>query len=415
MRKRVVILGAGFGGLFAALELGREFRGEAGPEILLLDSRNFHLFSPLLHEVTSGMIEPRHVVWPLRALGGQTRFAFENRVVRSIDLDGRKVLTDQGEVGYDYLVIALGSTTDYLGVRGAEQKAFPFKTLRDAVRLRNHILEMFERAVLERDSERRKRLLTFVLVGGGCTGAELAAELYDLARKALLRHYRNLDPRDIRIILAEATGRIIPCVSEALAGLGLDKLRRKGIEVRLHSPVVEIHDGAVELANGELLQTETVIWTAGVRANPVVEALPVERDKLGRIEVDGCLEVPLFPGAFAIGDAVHCWDSRLGGPLPPTAQVAVQQARCVARNIARDIRGHAKEPFVYHHRGDLVSLGAGDGVGEIAGLTFSGLPAWLLWRSVFLAKLNGWKNRIRVALDWIIGSLFSRDIAKLEW
>jgi NADH dehydrogenase len=179
--------------------------------------------------------------------------------------------------------------------------------------------------------------------------------------------------------------------------------------------VVGVGDGAVELANGDIVTTDTVIWTAGVKANPIVEALPVEKDKLGRVVVDEYLEMPSFPGVVAIGDCAHCWDASLNAALPPTAQVAIQQAGCVADNILRGLRGERKEPFVYRHRGDLVSLGAGDGVGEIAGMAFSGLPAWLLWRSVFLVKLFGWKNRIRVALDWIISSLFQRDLAKLEW
>ncbi len=416
MARRIVILGAGFGGLFTALELERRLRKETGLEIRLLDARNFHLFSPMLHEVTSAIIEPRHVVWPIRALSSKKRLTFETREVGSIDLEGRKVLTNHGEVEYDYLVIALGSVTNYFGVRGAEEKTFAFKTLRDAVRLRNHILEMFERADLERDPDRRRRLLTFVLVGAGCTGVELGTELHDLARKTLVRHYPHLvDGREVRIVLAEATGRIIPCVSERLADLALEKLKQKGIEVRLHSPVVRVTDGGIELEDGEVVPTETIIWTAGVKANPIVEGLPVEKDKLGRVIVDEYLELRAFSGVFAIGDCAHYWVPRLNAALPPTAQVAIQQAHCVAGNIASDLRGQGKEPFVYRHRGDLVSLGAGDGVGEIAGLAFSGLPAWLLWRSVFLVKLFGWKNRIRVALDWIISSLFQRDLAKLEW
>jgi len=415
MARQIVILGAGFGGLFTALELERRLREEKTLEIRLLDARNFHLFSPMLHEVTSGIIEPRHVVWPIRALSGRTRLTFETREVRSIDLQGRKVLTDSGDVGYDHLVIALGSVTNYFGIDGAEEKAFNFKTLKDAVRLRNHILEMFERADLEHNMNKRRRLLTFTLVGAGCTGVELATEIHDLARKTLARHYPHLDVREVRVVVAEATGRIIPCVSDQLANLGLKKLKQKGIDVRLHSPVVRVSDGAVELANGDILTTETVIWTAGVKANPIVEALPVDKDKLGRVVVDEYLEIPAFPGVVAIGDCAHCWDARLNAALPPTAQVAIQQASCVADNIMRGLRGEGKQPFVYRHRGDLVSLGAGDGVGEIAGMAFSGLPAWLLWRSVFLVKLFGWKNRIRVALDWIISSLFQRDLAKLDW
>lgn len=415
MGRRVVILGAGFGGLFTALELDRQLRRETGVDVRLLDARNFHLFSPMLHEVTSGIIEPRHVVWPIRALSRKTQLTFEAREVRSIDLEGRKVLTDYGDVGYDYLVIALGSVTNYFGISGAEDKAFNFKTLKDAVRLRNHILEMFERAVLEREAARRRRLLTFALVGAGCTGVELATELHDMVRKALARHYPHLDVREVRIVVAEATGRIIPCVSDRLANLALEKLIRKGIEVRRHAPVVRVTDGTIELADGEVIRTETVIWTAGVKANPIVEALPVEKDKLGRVVVNEYLELPAFSGIFAIGDCAHFRDPGLQDALPPTAQVAVQQARCLADNIARELRGERKEPFVYQHLGDLVSLGAADGVAEIAGLAFSGLPAWLLWRSIFLAKLLGWKNRIRVALDWIISSLFQRDLAKLDW
>jgi NADH dehydrogenase len=413
--RRVVILGAGFGGLFTVLELERRLRGEARAEILLLDARNFHLFSPMLHEVTSGSVEPRHVVWPIRALGRRRRATFERREVRGIDLERRQVLTDRGEVAYDFLVIALGSTTNTFGVQGAAERAFTFKTLTDAVRLRNHLLEMFEQADLEGDPERRRRLLTFVLVGAGCTGVELATEIRDLIHGPLARCYPRLDVREARVAVLEATGRIIPCVSDRLAALGLEKLKGKGIEVRLHAPAVRVSDLGVETADGQMLPAATIIWTAGVRANPVVEGLPVEKDKLGRAAVNAFLELPPFPGVYVIGDAAHCWDPRLQAPLPPTAQVAVQQARSVARNLARELRGGSKEPFVYRHRGDLVSLGAGDGVGEIAGLAFSGLPAWLLWRSVFLAKLIGWKNRIRVALDWLIASCFARDLAKLEW
>jgi NADH dehydrogenase len=415
MGRRIVILGAGFGGLTTALTLERLLRRERGVDIHLLDAHNFHLFSPMLHEVTSGSVEPRHVVWPIRGLGRRTRFTFERRQVRAIDLSARKIATDRNEIGYEYLVIALGGTTNYYGVRGAAEQTFPFKTLPDAVRLRNHILEMFEQAVDEKDPERRRRLLTFVLVGAGCTGVELATELHELARRTLVRNYPVLAAGEVRIVLAEATGRIIPCVSDQLAALGLSKLREKGIEVRLHAPVVGVGDGLVEFQDGKELAADTVIWTAGVKATPVVEALPVEQDKLGRVIVTEHLEVSPFPGVFAIGDAAHSRDSRLQDALPPTAQVAVQQARAVAHNIARDLRGLAKEPFTYRHRGDLVSLGIGDGVGEVAGLAFTGLPAWLLWRSVFLAKLVGWKNRIRVALDWLVGAFFERDVAKLEW
>jgi NADH dehydrogenase len=314
------------------------------------------------------------VVRPLRPLFRNTRVDFRRAEVRSIDLERRRILTDEGEVGYDHVVIALGSTTNFFGVEGAAETAFTLKSLKDAVRLRNHLLEMFERADLEPDPERQRRLLTFCLVGAGCTGVELATELQDLIQKTLLPNYPRLDGREVRLVLPEASGRIIPCVSNRLAWLGLDKLRRKGIDVRLHAPVIAVSPGAVTLADGKVLPTETVVWTAGVKANPVVEGLPVEKDKLGRVIVDEYLELPQFPGVFALGDCAHFWNPRFQAPLPPTAQVAVQQARAVADNIARALRGQAKRPFVYRHQGDLVSLGSGDGVGEIGGVAFSGRP-----------------------------------------
>jgi NADH dehydrogenase len=414
MAKRILILGAGFGGLFTALELGRRLRAADGHELTLLDARTYHMFSPLLHEVTSGIVEPRHVTWPVRALAGRHGFRFENRRVRAIDLDGRLVRTDHGDVPYEYLVIALGSVTEYFDVRGAERWTLPFKSLHDAMALRSRLLQMFEEAALEPDPERRRRLLRFVLVGAGCTGVELATEIDDLARRTLLRHYPGLDPAELSIVVAEASGRIIPCVSDGLARLGLEKLAQRGIQVRLHAPVVAVEEGAVVLRDGERVPSATIVWAAGVRANPVIEALPVEKDKQGRVVVDPTLELPPYPGVFVLGDGAHLRDPGTGRPLPPTAQVAVQQARTAAGNILRDLRGQPKLPFRYRHRSDLVSLGAGDAVGEIAGLRFTGWPAWLLWRSVFLAKLSGWKNRIRVAVDWIMQPIFGRDLTQID-
>lgn len=257
--KQVVIVGAGFGGLYAALHLEKALRRERSVGIVLLDRQNYHLFLPMLHEITSGSVEPRHVVRPLRPLFRKTRVDFRRTEVRSIDLERRKILIDHGELGYDYLVVGLGSTTNFFGADGAEEKAFTLKSLKDAVRLRNHLLEVFERADIEQDPGRRRRLLTFCLVGAGCTGVELATEFHDLIRKTLLPNYPRLDEREVRLVLPEASGRIIPCVSNRLAWLGLEKLWRKGIEVRLHAPVTAVSDGAVTWADGKVLPAETVV------------------------------------------------------------------------------------------------------------------------------------------------------------
>jgi NADH dehydrogenase len=411
---KVVILGAGFAGLYTARHLEKALReGEAG-EILLVDRHNFHLFTPMLHEITAGKIEPRHVVWPVRLLGRRWRVTFLERQVEVIDLDRRQILTDRGAIAYDQLVLALGSVTNFYGLTPPPQ-LFQFKELRDAVRLRNHLIECFERAEQEQGPTRRRTLLTFILVGGGCTGVELAAEIHDLIFTSLLQFYRGIDPKEVRILLLEATQRIIPCVGESLAALALEKLRQKRVEVRLETPVADLLPDGVALINGEKIQAGTLVWTAGVRANPVIEALPVAKDRLGRVWVNEYLELPGHPEVYALGDCAHFLDPSSGNALPPTAQVAVQQARTAATNIARHLRGERPLPFRYQHLGDLVSLGSRYAVAEIRGYRFAGLFAWILWRTVFLAKMIGFKNIIRVALDWAIALLFGRDTSRLEW
>ena len=411
--KRIVILGAGFGGLYLARRLQKLFRPQEA-EVLLLDRHNFHLFTPMLHEVTSGSIEPRHVVWPVRLLGRRWRLTFLERRVEAIDLDGRRVLTDRGAVPYDLLVLALGSVTNFYGLPSPPQ-VFQFKELKDAVRLRNHLIERFERAEQEPDPGRRRTLLTFILAGGGCTGVELAAEIHDFIFQSLLHYYPRITVDEIRILLLEATRRIIPCVGETLAELALEKLQQKQVEVRLETPVAELLPDGVVLANGEKIRAETIIWTAGVRANPVIEALPVAKDRLGRVLVNEYLQLQDHPEVHAIGDCAHFVDQSSNQPLPPTAQVAVQQAASLAPNLARRLRGENPLPFRYHHQGDLVSLGSRYAVGEIWGYSFAGLLAWLLWRTVFLSKMIGIKNRLRVAVDWTISLFFGRDTSRLEW
>lgn len=292
---------------------------------------------------------------------------------------------------------------------------FQFKELKDAVRLRNHLIERFERAEQEPDPGRRRTLLTFILAGGGCTGVELAAEIHDFIFQSLLHYYPRITVDEIRILLLEATRRIIPCVGETLAELALEKLQQKQVEVRLETPVAELLPDGVVLANGEKIRAETIIWTAGVRANPVIEALPVAKDRLGRVLVNEYLQLQDHPEVYAIGDCAHFVDQSSSQPLPPTAQVAVQQAASLAPNLARRLRGENPLPFRYHHQGDLVSLGSRYAVGEIWGYSFAGLLAWLLWRTVFLSKMIGIKNRLRVAVDWTISLFFGRDTSRLEW
>ncbi len=411
----IVVLGGGFAGLYTTRSLAAALADRGGDRITLIDANNYHLFSPMLHEVTAGTVEPRHVVWPIRRLTAPWGITFLQRRVEGVDLKGRRVHTDRGPVPFDVLVLGLGGTTNTFGIPGIAERAFPFKTLRDAVRLRNHLIRNFEAAEQDGDPRRRRELLTFVLVGGGCTAVELATELHDLARGTLLKYYPGLTRDEVRVVVLEATRRIIPCVGDRLAERALERLRLKDLEVRLEAPVADVTPGGAILASGEKIPSATVVWAAGVRASPVVEGLGAEHDGLGRVCVGETLEVLGHDGVFALGDCARFVDEAGGVVLPPTAQVAVQQAQAAAGNVARRLTGRSPLAFRYRHRGDIVSLGYHDAVGEIAGLQVSGPWVWFLWRTVFLGKLIGLKNRVRVALDWTIASFAERDTSALDW
>lgn len=356
--QRIVILGAGFGGLYTARHLEKALRGTETAEVVLIDRHNFHLFTPMLHEITAGKIEPRHVVWPVRLLGRRWQLTFLERQIEAIDFDRGRVLTDRGPERYDVLVLALGSVTNFYGL-DPPPHLFEFKELRDAVRLRNHLIKCFEKAEQETDATRRRTLLTFILAGGGCTGVELAAEIHDFIFTSLIRFYRQIDPSEIRILLLEATRRIIPCVGESLAELALEKLRQKRVEVQLETPVAELLSEGCVLSTGEKIRADTVIWTAGVRANPVIEALPVGKDHLGRVKVNNHLQLPDHPEVYVLGDCAHFEDAASGHALPPTAQVAIQQARVVAINLARRLQG--KPPI--HSSTDTKGISSPSAVG----------------------------------------------------
>lgn len=412
---RVVILGAGFAGLYCALYLEKRVKKYKSCEILLIDRYNFHLFTPILHEVTSGSVEPRHVVWPIRMMCKGRHILFERRCVEDIDFKTSEVRTSTGNIPYDYLVIALGSSTNFYGNKEALKNCFEFKDLKDAIELRNHIIDLFEKASQEADIKERKRLLTFAIIGGGCTGVELISEIHDMVYSCLMRYYPAIAPSEIRLVLFEATDRLIPCVNNRLASLALEKLRLRRVDVRLCKKVIGARDGVIELDDKTKLDCGTVIWVAGVKAQDVIDKISIQKDKYSRIIVNEYLEVPSYPGVFAIGDCAHFEDILTKSILPPTAQVAVQQAKIVAINIDARIRQDEPSLFRFKYSGDLVSLGEHYGVAELYGLDFYGLIAWFLWRTFYLFKLVGIKNKIRVGIDWAIALFFEKDISKLEW
>ena len=406
---RVVIVGAGFGGLEATLRLERHFRGSERAEITLVNDQNFFLFTPLLQEVVSSYIEPRHIVQTIRDIRRDRGFIFRRDRVVGFDLERRIVQLVEATLPYDYLVLALGSTANFFGVPGPEH-CFTLKSLADAVELREHIIDAFEHADHESDIARRRERLTFVVIGGGYTGVELVAEIHDFIKRYLLRRYTGVTPSDAKLVLLEAAPNILLGVHPTLARHARRKLRREGIEVRTEANVTRCFADGVEVNGRERIPSRTIIWTAGVKANPLVLALPAERDRFDRLVVNEFLQLPNHPEVFTVGDC-----GVVGGAPPEssprTAPLAIAQGRLAAENIIARIEQRPLRSFHFAPQGYLVSLGMNEAVVDLMGIRFSGFLAWLLWNSIHLLRLVGLKKQLQVALDWSLATIFPRDAA----
>lgn len=405
---RIVVLGAGFGGLEAILALERRFQRDKRVELTLVSDHNYFLFTPLLPQIVSSYIEPRHIVQSLRAIRRQRAFRILRAVATGIDLARRELQLSTGPLPYDYLVLAPGSRTDFFGIPGAAEHCFPLKGLEEAVELRDHLLDLFEHANHERDPARKRELLTLVVVGGGYTGVELVAELHDLVSRYIARTYRGIEAGDVRLVLLEATEDVLQGVDPELADRARQKLAREGIQVRAGARVTRLSSGVVEINGKEQLRAGVVIWTAGVRAHRLVESLPVEKDGAGRLVVNSYLQLAQYPRVFVIGDAAVVEKAAPGGS-PRVAPVAMAQGRLAAENIARAIDGRMLAPYEYEPPGMLVSLGMNDAVIEVMGLKFAGYFAWVFWNAVHLLRLVGLKKQVQVALDWSLATVFPRD------
>lgn len=382
--KRVVIIGGGFGGLQAA----KSFRHA---EVVLIDRTNHHLFQPLLYQVATAALAPSDIAWPLRTVFRQSPHV---RVVmdeaRSIDRAARLVWLRESEpVPFDVLIVAPGSRHAYFGHEGWERYAPGLKTMADAVQLRESMLLAFEHA------ERKHQRLTFVIVGGGPTGVEVAGALAEIGRKALGPDFPGLRARDMSILLVEAGPRILAGFTPALSRRAAETLQRMGVTIQLNSPVTDIRpDGLV--VGTEFIPTTNIIWAAGNKASPLLTSLGVPLDGSGRVKVRPDLTIPGDPAIFVIGDAAHCPGAD-GEPLPALAPVAIQQGRYVARVIEQGL----DEPFVYHDRGMLATIGRAQAVAQIGRVHFSGALAWVLWCVVHIFFLIGLRNRVRVMTEWI--------------
>jgi NADH dehydrogenase len=406
---RVVVLGGGFGGIEAMRGLERRLGGRADVELLLVSDKNYLLFTPLLPQVASSLVEPRHIIQPLRDIRGSRRFRFRRDRVEGIDLAARRVHLTEGAVDYDRLVVAVGGVTPTFGVPGVETHALNYKWLEDAVLLRDHVIDLAEHADHEPDPAVRRRLLTLCVVGGGYTGVELITELQDFFESYLVDRYRGIDRGDYRLLLLEAGREILRGVHPTLAERARRSLHREGIEVRTEARVTRVLAGAVELHGGQTIPVGLTVWAAGVKGHPVLAGLPVERDRLGRIVVDAHLRVPGHPEVFGAGDAITV-QGRPEASIP-IIPAALAHGRLAADNLVADLEGRPLKSIEFAPRGMLVSLGERDAVVELMGLRFYGYPAWLFWNALHLYKLVGLRKQVQVALDWWLARWFPRDSA----
>lgn len=416
MRQRIVILGGGFAGIATAQHLER-LLGPAQAEITLISRENFSLFTPMLPEVSSGEIDVRHVVTPVRSQLRRTTFVLGD--VTSIDAAARRVgyvhtLSEtRGELPYDQLVVALGSVSSTFGLPGVAERVFALKTLEDAGILRNRFMWLLELADSTHDEEQRRRLLTIVVVGGGFTGVEAAGEMVELFRD-VARFYPNVRRDDVRIVLVEGGASLLAGLPPKMGEYSQRDLVRRGVEVILGDPVASAGDDGLHLQSGRSIATGTIVWSAGVRVSPVVAAADLPHTKRGAVIVERDLSVPGLPGVWAIGDCAAIPDGA-GGTYPQTAQHALREGPVLAANIAALLSGRPTRAFHYDALGMMASLGAHKAVAQLPGnRVLTGFLAWFLWRSYYLMRLPGLERKLRVAFDWTLELLFARDISELR-
>jgi len=423
-KKRVLILGAGAAGIGAALELKKASAGAPGLEVTLVDQRDYHLPLPFIWHVVSGSVEPGHISFPLHALlrrrGAEGPVKFKQSRVQGIDVERKVVSTDGGELEWDYLVVALGSTTNFFGMADVEENSLSFKSLRDAVDIHNHILDNYEAALREGDEQRRRELLTFVVVGGGPTGIELAAATQDFLRKALIRDYPSLTPQ-VRVLLVEAQDALLSGLGAKMSELAISRLRSRGIEVLLKTRITKVWAGGIQTADEQTIPTRTVIWVAGVKPVAVVGSLPFEKAKGGRVVVNQYLEVPESPGVYVLGDCAYSLQENGSVPYPPTQQVAGRQGPACARNIVRAMRGQDQLPFRYKFKGQVIYMGRNLVLAQFGDRVFDGFAAALLRRVyylwIFISYLGlptEFRRKLGAVCRWVPAYFYHRNTADLE-
>ena len=437
--QRILILGSGFAGIEVLKNLQKRFQNNKNIDIILVSRDNFLLFTPMLPEVSSGTIDTRHIVTPVRTFCKQAKFY--QAEIKSIDLGNKKVVIEHAigkqfartewhshTLVYDYLVISLGNEANFYGMSDLEKSCFTMKSIDDAIIMRNHIIDVLEQASIEQDNDKdlTKELLTFVVVGGGFSGIETIGALNDFIREIVREFYKNILTSQIRLILVCAEDRILAEVDDEFGEFALQKLKENGVEFIMKTMVNGAAENGVKLDNGTIIQSYTVIWTAGVTPDKLITTLPCDHDnETGRIMTNSYLEVPGHDGVYALDDCAAVINPKTEKPYPPTAQYAIRQAKVAARNIISTInvklrdnnngnKDMQKKKFDYQAKGIMADIGNRNGVAIIFGLKLHGFIAWWLWRTFYLTNLPTSKKKIKVMSDWIMDLLFRSDISMIK-
>lgn len=391
---RVVIIGAGFGGLWVARALAG-----APVAVILIDKNNYHLFQPLLYQVATAALAPPDIVYPVRTiLRGQTNLTFRMAEVTAADLNTRQLSTTAGTIDYDYLIVAAGGETNFFGMKSVERYGFGLKNIDDVLAIRNHILRLFELAAQEANAAARRAMLTFIIVGGGPTGVESAGALAELVYLVMPKDYPGIDYEEARIILLEASNRLLTGLPDDLGTATVKMLEKKRVEVRFGNPVADFDGEVVTLKDGEEIPARTLIWAAGIRAAALADKLGVKQAGLGRLVIKPTLQLPEYPEVMVIGDVAYL--EAEGQPLPMVAPVATQQAQTAVNNIRRLVQGQEPEEFIYKNPGVLATIGRNAAVAHMGKWQFKGFFAWLLWLVIHIVRLIGFRNRIVVLINW---------------
>ena len=404
----VVVIGAGFGGLEAAKKLAK-----APVRITIIDRYNYHLFQPLLYQVAIAGLVPSQIAYPLRWI-----FRKQNNVdihmaeVRSIDFESRYVKVDGSVIAYDYLILAVGGQTNFFGMSEVEHHGFQLKNVASAVETRNHLLRMFEEASREVDPERRRALLTFVVVGGGPTGVETAGALAELITHVMAKDYPYMDLNDVRVLLIEAASSLMMAYPDELRKATYNLLRSKNVEIMLNTRLLDYNGLHITLADESMIHTHTLIWTAGVRSAEIIDRLGVPQASGGRIRVEPTLQLPGHPEVFVVGDAAYLENGN-GQPLPMLATVAQQEARAAAGNLQKIVKGETPRPFHYKDPGLLATIGRNAAVARIWGMSFSGFIAWVIWVVLHIYRIIGVRNRLLVMINWAWDYIFYENQVRL--